>query len=102
MASFTTRVELHGASPADYEALHRYMAEANFSRLINGDDGVQYMLPTAEYQSFGNLTVTEVRELAEHAAARTGRTFWVLVTETVSRAWRLQPVRSAVRAGILA
>jgi hypothetical protein len=92
MNSFITRVELHGANWQDYENLHSYMAAARFYRTIKGDDGVIYQLPTATYSSHGNLSAREVRELAMSTAARTGRRAWVLVTETKSNYWQLQPI----------
>jgi hypothetical protein len=69
------------------------MAAAMFFRTIVADDGVTYQLPTATYSSQGNLSAHDVRELAMTAAARTGRRYWVLVTEGASY-WQLQPVNA--------
>ena len=68
MAKFITRVELHGASSSDYEALHGFMAMLNFRRTISADDGCQFILPTATYYSFGDITAEDVRALATAAA----------------------------------
>jgi hypothetical protein len=87
MSSFTTRVELHSAAHDDYNNLHAYMEAAGFSRLIKSDDGTWYHLPTAEYNREGALTIADVRASAQQAAARTGKTFCVLVSETTSRSW---------------
>jgi hypothetical protein len=73
MPTFTTRVELHGAALADYERLHQFMAEARFYRTVVGDDGREYRLPEAEYSSQGELSVFDVRQLAQQAAAKTGK-----------------------------
>jgi hypothetical protein len=88
MPAFTTRVELHNASYSDYETLHAAMGRRGFSRLITSDDGVTYQLPTAEYDCSGNLTTQLVLDAAKAAAAETGKTFAVLVTEAPRRMWR--------------
>ncbi len=50
MSRFTTRVELHNArSYDDYARLHAQMEGRGFTRTIQGDDGVRYQLPSAEY-----------------------------------------------------
>jgi hypothetical protein len=90
VANFITRVELHGATYEDYETLHKAMEREKFARTIAGEGGVVYQLPTAEYSSHGNLSASDVRLLAERAAAQTGRSYCILVTEGTS-AWRLQP-----------
>jgi photosystem II stability/assembly factor-like uncharacterized protein len=87
MAQFTTRVELHSASYSDYETLHVSMARRGFSRLITSDDGKTYQLPTAEYDRSGPLTGLQVLESAKVAAAETGKSFAVIVTESGGRTW---------------
>jgi hypothetical protein len=91
MARFITRVELHGAGGIDYENLHRFMAAEKFHRTITADDGQIYNLPTATYFSFGQLLAEDVRTLATRAAARTGRTADILVTDAGTIAWTLKP-----------
>ena len=81
MKTFLTRVELHGADLTDYELLHAEMANKKFVRTILSDDSKKYALPTAMYRSFGELSVTEVRELAQKAANTTRRSCWILVAE---------------------
>jgi hypothetical protein len=88
MATFTTRVELHGATRDDYETLHDAMEGEGFSRKIKGDDGTRYHLPEAEYTISGVLTRTDVLDRAERAADQTGRSSSLLVTEAVGRSWR--------------
>jgi hypothetical protein len=89
MAKFLTRVELHGATGADYERLHEEMAKQNFSRTIPADDGARYHLPTAEYYSHGDLTAEAVRGLADVAIAATGKAAWVLTVRWDVASWRL-------------
>lgn len=87
MASFTTRVELHGATYQDYENLHVAMEREGFSRTIKADGGGRYHLPTAEYDRSGALTLAQILESAKRAAASTRKSFAVLVTEAVARTW---------------
>ena len=87
MASFTTRVELHKATAADYAALHQAMEAKGFSRTISSDDGVQYHLPTAEYNRSGTISIEQVRADAVTAAKSTGKTHSVFVSETTCRVW---------------
>lgn len=87
MPKFTTRVVLHDASWDDYQGLHKYMADARFSRTISTGDGTIYQLPDAEYDYRGNVTKDEVLEKASAAAARTGKKCAVLVTESAGRKW---------------
>lgn len=87
MAQFTTRVVLHKADWEHYEALHGFMQLAGFSRTIKSDDGITYHLPDAEYDYSGQVTKAQVLEKAKAAAARTGKTYSVLVTESAGRTW---------------
>lgn len=63
------------------------MAQQGFSRQIKSDEGRIYELPWAEYDGSGNLTSTQVLDLAKKAATTTGRKNSVLVTEARTRAW---------------
>lgn len=87
MAKFTVRVELHSASYSDYEKLHASMERHGFSRLITADDGKIYHLPTAEYVRSGELARQQALDSAKTAAAETGKSFAVLVTESDGRTW---------------
>lgn len=87
MAKFTTRVELHDAVYADYEQLHSAMTAEKFTRIITSSDGKSYHLPTAEYNKEGAYTRDEVYESAKRAAAKTGKSYAVLVTEATGRRW---------------
>jgi hypothetical protein len=98
MASFTTRVELHDATYADYDVLHKAMEAEGFSRLIKSDGGTWYHLPTAEYNRTGELTRAQVLESAKRAAAKTRKLFAVFVTESNGRSWEgLPEVKAAGR-----
>jgi hypothetical protein len=87
MSKFTVRIELHDAKWDDYETLHAAMAEKGFSRFVTADDGQTYHLPWAEYSAVGDLTSAQVRDIAQAAAATTGKRHGVLVTESNGRAW---------------
>ena len=87
MADFTVRVELHDANYADYNTLHAAMEQKGFSRFIRSDQGTTYHMPWAEYNGSGNLTSSEVRDIARTAANTTGKNNAVFVTEAQSRAW---------------
>jgi hypothetical protein len=93
MNRFVTRVELQGATAQDYENLHAFMAQENFSRLIQSDDGRWFHLPTATYHSWCDGSADDVRFLADRAAARTGRGSWVLVVEAERISWRLEQLK---------
>jgi hypothetical protein len=98
MAQFITRVELHNATYKDYEILHAAMLALKFHKTIKGGDGNIYQLPTAEYSSFGDLNVYQVKGLAEAAAKRTACRFWILTTEYSSAAWILNQANALLSA----
>ena len=57
------------------------------SRLIKADRGKTYHLPWAEYDGAGNLTNSQVRDIARAAADSTGKRNAILVTESSGRSW---------------
>jgi hypothetical protein len=64
------------------------MGREGFTRTITGGNNTEYQLPTAEYNlSAAALTREQVRDKAAAAARRTGKTFWILVTESAGRCW---------------
>jgi hypothetical protein len=87
MARYTTRVVLHDADWDDYEALHLYMESQGFSRIIKSDDGVAYHMPDAEYNLEADINRATVLARAKTAAAKTGKKYAVLVTESAGRTW---------------
>lgn len=89
MSKFITRVELHGATIKDYEMLHVAMRTLHFHKTITSDNGIPYQLPPAEYYSHGELSSSQVRDLASAAAKTTGLKHWILTTEFSSAAWIL-------------
>lgn len=87
MASFTTRVEVHGGDSNDYESLHAAMEAEGFSRTITSNDGITYRLPTAEYNRSGEITRDRVLESAKRASERIQKKCSILVTESDGRTW---------------
>jgi hypothetical protein len=87
MAKYLVRVELHGATWDEYEALHVEMESRGFSREVMGGNGRNYQLPTAEYVIHTDLELEEVRALAAAAARTTGRKFAIVAVEYFRSAW---------------
>lgn len=89
MANFTTRVELHAANEkTDYDKLHEEMKKEGFGRTVSKDSKNYYQLPTAEYSKVGDFKILDVLESAKIAAAKTGKKFSVLVTQSeIPREW---------------
>ncbi len=91
MTDFVTRVELHGATNADYQTLDEEMLAKNFSKTITSSRGLIYNMPSATYfsQAF-NMTASDVRNLAVTAARRTGRRYDI-ITAAGDTAFALHP-----------
>ncbi|PIG29419.1 hypothetical protein CLU93_3727 [Janthinobacterium sp. 35] len=87
MAYFTTRVELHGASAADYTVLHEKMGAMGFTDIIVGDNGIRYKMSPGEYNFEGTATIEQVILAAKAAATHTKRNWAVFVSEAVKRSW---------------
>jgi hypothetical protein len=87
MATFMTRVELHGAVYEDYVKLHAYMAQEGFTTTIRSDDGNVYQLPPAEYELIANCTAAQARDKAGKAATRTLKSFAIVAAERGAAAW---------------
>lgn len=87
MATFMTRVELHGAKETDYETLHTAMEAEGFSRTIIASDKKVYHLPTAEYYRVAQLTLQQALDSAKRAADKTKKTYAVVVTESNGATW---------------
>jgi hypothetical protein len=88
MPVFMTRVELHDATPADYETLNAAMASQGFQRTIIGDDGQGFLLPTGNYLGQTDASASEVMNIAGFAASMTSRAFSLLATEFERTSWR--------------
>lgn len=86
MSTFMVRVELHGAKPEDYEALHEKMEYAGYQRTITADSGREYQLPDAEYRRYSKTRMSttaianQVHKIASSVISAPG----VLVTEAAS------------------
>lgn len=87
MFNFMVRVELHGATSADYTNLHAAMLNAGFSRLILGADGRYYQLPTAEYIINSSFTVEQVRHMAFTTASTVSANPAVIAVRFDQSAW---------------
>ena len=87
MASFITRVELHGADSADYQALNTAMEASGFSRAIPNNDGSAVFLPTGQYFGNGELEAKDVSAMAQGAALKTKKGFAIFVSDLTTAAW---------------
>jgi hypothetical protein len=98
MLNFIARVELHSASYADYENLHSYMQQNRYSRVIKGDNGNTYQLPTGTYVSVGNFSSADnALQAAITAANATGRQSSVIVADWNTTKWQGLPLVNAAR-----
>jgi hypothetical protein len=82
MAKFTTRGERVGL-----RHIARSDGEARSYTHHQRKGKLKYQLPTAEYDLRGDYDREKVLALAKKAAAETGKTAWVLVTEAKHRIW---------------
>ncbi|GAA0511182.1 hypothetical protein GCM10009414_21060 [Tatumella terrea] len=88
MAQFTIRVELHGATPKDYEKLHDSMSANGFQKTIESSGGIRYKLPEAEYVfSSQTLNTESVLDKAIAVAEKISILPAVIVTKSVGRMW---------------
>lgn len=88
MADYTVRVELNGATEADYATLHERMEANGFSRTVRASDGVLYQLPTAEYVVGGwPLTVQQIVAVVKHIADSVRPGAWVFATAATYWQW---------------
>lgn len=88
MPDYIVRVELHGATSADYTKLHSDMKAAGFSQTIRGSDRVDYALPTAEYTATTSKDAAGVCEVAYTVAARIRLNPSVVSSEYKSVVWK--------------
>jgi hypothetical protein len=84
VGSFTVRVELQDAGPADYDSLNQAMESYGFTRTLTLI-GVDYKLPTGEYVIAGNFTRQTAMSKAKSAAETVRPLFRVLLTESNGR-----------------
>lgn len=91
MAQFTVRVELRGATGAEYDVLHHKMFARGYRRFVmlnHAGTGVvkPFALPTAEYDHSSGQSVTDVRDEVVAIASSVRKGPWVLVTQVADRA----------------
>jgi len=93
MADFFVRVELHGATGAEYEELHQRMRAAGFFRAIVAATGRTLQLPDAEYHSIlpDGQTAPNVRDRVKVIADSVKPGAWVLAMKTVDWALHSRP-----------
>lgn len=90
MAHFIIRIELHGQSydsPA-YQRLHDTLAAKTVLRVVRGDDGATFQLPSATYAYEGDFTNVAVREWLSKIVTSLGYQYWIIVTAGYS-SWQL-------------
>lgn len=89
MSKFVVRVELHRASEAIYESLHKKMAAAGYYRQIASDNGVLFFLPTATYeQTFGkDFSAVQIRDHVKPIVNGVWNSSEIFVTKYLEAAW---------------
>lgn len=60
MAKYLARVEISDADSEQYDELHDCMENYGFSRVIVGDDGIEYALPTGLYVAEKTADISDV------------------------------------------
>lgn len=86
MPSFITRVELHGGSAEDYQALNTAMEAGGFSRIIQGE-GAASILPPGQYIGIGEVAAGDVLQFAQRAALTTKKGYAIFVSDFTTAAW---------------
>ena len=99
MSSFTIRVELHDATWQNYVNLAADLAKQGVTDVITADNGTAYKMSPAEYNYDGAVSIDDVLNAVDAAAARTGKQHAVFVTEATQRKWRGLQTVQARRAG---
>ncbi len=94
MANFTVRVVLHGATPLQYNTLHKAMISAGAFRRLRGSNNIIYDLPDGEYDMPSTLSAFALMQKVVGIATRVKALPKpsVLVTQVADRAWQLLPV----------
>ena len=88
MANYMARVELHAATWNDYDTLHVTMQRRGYSRVVQGDDGNWYQLPTGTYiVKNTNSSLQDARGAAFAAANETGKQSSVIVADWNGASW---------------
>jgi len=88
MASYIARVELHQATSDDYQLLHGAMERRGYSRMIKGDNGIIYWLPTGTYDvADTTATLDQAHNAATSAAAETKKSSSIIVSLRGAASW---------------
>ncbi len=88
MADFTVRVVLHdNATWQDYQNLAANLAVIGVVDVIQGDDGLRYKMPPAEYTCSGLEDGAAVRQAVQGVANRVGKHTSIFVTKSDGRFW---------------
>jgi len=88
MANYMARIELRDATPEDYERLDAAMQRRGYLRMMPGEDGASYQLPTGTYYVTGSSAMLEVAlRAAVDAAQEAGKQAAVMVTDWRSAQW---------------
>lgn len=88
MTDYVIRVEMHGATYADYERLHALLAAKSVTNFIYSDDRVRYRLPTAMYTYTGPETPQHVRDSVAQITASVRPNPAVFVTVRGASTWQ--------------
>lgn len=81
------RVELHGASWADYTNLAAYLKNYGIVDVIEGSDRQRYKLPPAEYHYDGPKTLEQVYADTVTCTTMVGRTHAIVASEITRCKW---------------
>lgn len=94
MAAYIIRVVLHGATAAQYAALHKGMLNGGAKRTILGANGLAFDLPDGEYVLSSSLVATKIRDIVADIAraAKTSPDPSLIVAAYTDIAWQLRPV----------
>jgi hypothetical protein len=88
MSDYLIRVEMHGATYADYERLHALLSAKNVINFIYSDQQVRYRLPTAMYTYTGAETAEQVRTAVAQIAASVAANPAVFVAVRGASSWQ--------------
>jgi len=88
MTTFTARVELHEANPADYKRLQSEMQREEFTASKNNHDS-----GSVEFSSKNKASIREVIDATVRAASKTGKKF----SFTVMKDKNLEKLESKMR-----
>jgi hypothetical protein len=83
----TIRVELHGATRAEYDNLAQDLSRNGIIDVITSDSGKLYKLSPGEYNYHGPATLDQVWSAAHNCAAFVGKPYAVTAAEVSRWKW---------------